>query len=192
MKQTAIQMTVLAVVTLLGIPVANAQNCGACATNGGAGCVGYHSAAPLGGTTQMTPPTCPTNGRQYPSRAGSFVYGLRDRYSPDPRYAYSRNGIDASRMNEWNQGQMGTCAWHGSNSYWRWNQPTALVVPPTAAYQSEYNWGVGQTRSIPIYHQFGAGNAGMIGGSGAGFSPTPYWPSSTSQFGVYPVRGPWH
>jgi hypothetical protein len=192
MKRTAIQMAVLAVVSLLSIPVVNAQNCGGYAVNGGAGCVGYNFAAPGGGTTQIMSPVCPTSGRQYPTRIQSVRYGLQDHYSPDPRYTYSRNGIDAARMNEWNQSQMAICPWQGGYSYWRWNQPTALVVPPTAAFQSEYNWGVAQTRSIPIYHQFGTGNAGMIGGGGAGFSPTPYWPSSTSQFGIYPVRGPWH
>jgi len=28
-------------------------------------------------------------------------------------------------------------------------------------------------------------------GGGVGFLPTPYWPSDTRQFGIYPVRGPW-
>jgi hypothetical protein len=31
----------------------------------------------------------------------------------------------------------------------------------------------------------------MATGGGAEIHPTPYWPSHTDQFGVYPVRGPW-
>jgi hypothetical protein len=122
----------------------------------------------------------------------SLRYARQDNFSPRPVYAYSRNGIDASRTNAWNERQMDVYPWHGNYSYWRWDRPTALVVPPTAAFQSSYGWGVAQTRSLPIYHQFGMNDAGVIEGGGEGmFSPTPYWPSSTEQFGVYPVRSPW-
>lgn len=80
--------------------------------------------------------------------------------------------------------------WH--NGYYdpAWGQPIALVVPPTAEFQSNYGWGVGGTRVAPIYHQFSRPYPGY--GTGWGnFLPTPNWPSDTQQFGVYYIRGPW-
>ena len=80
--------------------------------------------------------------------------------------------------------------WH--NAYYdpAVGAPMALVVPPTAEFQSNYGWGVGGTRTSYIYHQFGRNYPGD-GGSYGGFSPTPNIPSDTQQFGVYYVRGPW-
>ena len=112
-------------------------------------------------------------------------------FTPNRLYTYSNPGVLAQRTHTWNQDEAASRPWHGDYSNWRWREPTALVVPPTAGYQSSYAWGVGQTRSTPIHHQFGRGAAGMIGGSGDAFSPTPYQPSSTDQFGIYPVRAPW-
>ena len=116
-----------------------------------------------------------------------------DPFSPHPYYAYSNRGIDAGLTHQWNQSEAAGRPWHGDYNNWRWAEPTALVVPPTAAYHSTYAWGVGQVRSTPIHHQYGRNGAGMIGGGAdAGmFSNTPYWPSSTEQFGIYPVRAPW-
>ena len=45
-----------------------------------------------------------------------------------------------------------------------------------------------QTRSVPIYHQFGRQYPGED--AAAHFPAKPYWPSNTTQFGVYPVRAP--
>ena len=133
--------------------------------------------------------TCPPL-RSYPGLPSRAAMMMCDRFSPHPIYAYSRHGIDAARMHEWNKYQSMNRPWHGGYNYWRWNRPTALVVPATASFQTSYAWGVGQTRSLPIYHQFGVTNPG--GGAGAtAFASTPYWPSSTEQFGVYPVRAPW-
>lgn len=113
-------------------------------------------------------------------------------YSPAPVYTYSNPGVKAQRTNTWNQNQAAGRSWHGEYQNWRWREPTALVVPPTAAYQSSYAWGVGQTRSTPIHHQFGNQGTGMEGGGMGGNAPyTPYNPSSTDQFGIYPVRAPW-
>ncbi len=112
-------------------------------------------------------------------------------YSPEPYYTYSKRGINAGLTHGWNQQEQAARPWHGGYNYWRWGEPTALVVPPTAAFQTSYAWGVGQVRSTPIHHQFGRQDAGMIGGGAGMFSNTPYWPSSTDQFGVYPVRAPW-
>ena len=114
----------------------------------------------------------------------------RDAFSPNPIYAYSNPGLRAGYVHAWNQNQANTYSWHGGYNSWRFGQPTALVVPPTASYQSSYAWGVGQTRSTPIHHQFGRG-AGSFGGVGGGTQNTPYYPYSTNQFGYYPVRASW-
>lgn len=122
----------------------------------------------------------------------SAQLGHSDPFSPHPYYAYSNRGIQAGLTHQWNQQEAATRPWHGGYNYWRWSEPTALVVPPTASYHTSYAWGVGQVRSTPIHHQYGRGSAGMISGGGQGmFSNTPYWPSSTEQFGIYPVRAPW-
>ena len=125
----------------------------------------------------------------YPLPHQRMIYAHQDHFSPKPHYAYSRAGIDATRTNQWNENQAAAYPWHCNYSYWRWGVPTALVVPPTASFQSEYNWGVAQTKSLPIYHQFGRE---YVGGAGdpSQFQPKPYWPTGTYQFGVYPVRAP--
>ncbi len=124
---------------------------------------------------------------------GATLMGAaHDNFSPHPVYAHSNAGLLASNTHSWNNSQQDVYAWHGAYKNWRFGTPTALVVPPTASYQSSYAWGVGQTRSTPIHHQFGRGGGASIGGgNGAGFRNTPYFPSSTDQFGIYPVRGAW-
>jgi hypothetical protein len=84
----------------------------------------------------------------------------------------------------------GSVPWHGNYYHVMWGQPVALVVPPTAARQSHYSWGVANTRVTPIWHQFQRPYPGAYVGP-YGFYGTPQWPSSTDQFGVYYVRGPW-
>ena len=132
------------------------------------------------------------HGKRY---LGPAAIGLaaRDHYHPAPLYAYGSAGLDATRYDYWNRQQSSQYSWHGGYNYWRFGGPTALVVPPTASFQTEYTWGVAQTRTLPIYHQFSrnASGAGFGGGGSGMFANTPYWPSSTSQFGIYPVRGPW-
>ena len=82
--------------------------------------------------------------------------------------------------------------WHGPYSYTPYGTPVALVVPPTSKFHTSYSWGVGQTEMVPIYHQFHRDYpGGAVIGNGAQINSTPYWPSHTDQFGVYPVRGPW-
>ncbi|MEZ6096915.1 MAG: hypothetical protein R3C03_22290 [Pirellulaceae bacterium] len=187
------KLTLLAVAaTLMFVAQANAQ-CSSCGT-GTCGTV-YSGGNVLGGgvSEDFTPPTCSASITGFPRRDQALRYAAHDHFSPHKIYAYSRNGITAQRVDEWNKAQGQAYPWHGEYNYWRWGAPTALVVPPTATYQTEYNWGVGQTQSLPIYHQFGYGNNGGSYGGGYGMYPnTPYWPSSTNQFGVYPVRGPWH
>jgi hypothetical protein len=80
--------------------------------------------------------------------------------------------------------------WNRNYAYTDFGQPTALVVPPTAQLQTNWGWGVASSRISRIDHQFQRNfpGYGMFGGP---FRPTPVWPSDTTQFGVYPVRGPW-
>ena len=141
------------------------------------------------GANGMVQPICPPGKHAYVQ--GGMLYAAHDHFSPHPIYAYSRHGIDAGRIHAWNQRKAAEVPWHANYNYWRWGAPTALVVPPTAGFHTEYNWGVGQTRSMPIYHQFGRNGAGTVAAGQGGFQNTPYWPSSTRQFGVYPVRAPW-
>lgn len=81
--------------------------------------------------------------------------------------------------------------WNGGYYHVMWGQPVALVVPPTAEYQTHWNWGVAQTAVTPIWPQFTRGYPGPSYYGGRRLLPTPAWPSSTDQFGVYYVRGPW-
>ena len=124
---------------------------------------------------------------------GTVRGAVHDNFSPHRGYAYSNGGLLATQTHNWNNSQQNVYSWHGGYQNWRWGTPTALVVPPTASYMSSYAWGVGQTKSTPIHHQFGRGGAASVGGSNgaSGFSNTLYWPSSTDQFGIYPVRGAW-
>ena len=121
----------------------------------------------------------------------TLTMASHNHFSPHHIYTYSNPGLRAGRTHTWNQAEAAGRPWHGNYMNWRWREPTALVVPPTASYQTSYAWGVGQVRSTPIHHQFGRSGAGIIGGGSGAYSPTPYWPSSTDQFGIYPVRAPW-
>jgi hypothetical protein len=82
--------------------------------------------------------------------------------------------------------------WHCNYYHAEWGSPVALVVPPTAERQYNMGWGVANSRATRIWHQFGRAYPGeFVGGDDRQFLPTPRWPSDTSQFGVYYVRGPW-
>lgn len=80
--------------------------------------------------------------------------------------------------------------WNRNYAYTDYGQPAVLVVPPTANLQTNYGWGVASSRISRIDHQFQRNFPGY-GTFGGPFRPTPIWPSDTSQFGVYYVRGPW-
>ncbi|MCY2986200.1 MAG: hypothetical protein NTY15_21440 [Planctomycetota bacterium] len=90
----------------------------------------------------------------------------------------------------WARNQAMQTPWHGEFYYLKTGQPTALIVPPNVTMQSNHSWGVSQNTMTPVYHQFG-GKA-PTGGGGGVFKATPYAPSHSTQFGVYPVRGPWN
>jgi hypothetical protein len=81
--------------------------------------------------------------------------------------------------------------WHGGYYDPQWGVPTALVVPPTAEYQTKWSWGVTNTDVVPIYPKFRRNYPGPNPGGYGGIQPTPAWPGHTDQFGVYYVRGPW-
>ena len=80
--------------------------------------------------------------------------------------------------------------WNRNYAHTAYGQPVALVVPPTANLQTNYGWGVASSRLSRIEHQFQRNYPGY-GTFGGPFRPTPVWPSDTTQFGVYYVRGPW-
>jgi hypothetical protein len=80
--------------------------------------------------------------------------------------------------------------WNRNYANTEYGQPVALLVPPTAQLQTNYGWGVASSRISRIDHQFQRNYPGS-GPFGGPFRPTPVWPSDTTQFGVYPVRGPW-
>jgi hypothetical protein len=80
--------------------------------------------------------------------------------------------------------------WNKQYAHTTYGQPVALVVPPTATLQTNWGWGVGSSRLQRLDHQFMRNYPGY-GPFGGGNRTTPIWPSDTTQFGVYNVRGPW-
>jgi hypothetical protein len=80
--------------------------------------------------------------------------------------------------------------WNRNYAHTEYGAPVALVVPPTAQLQTNYGWGVASSRISRIDHQFQRNYPGE-GQFGGPYRSTPLWPSDTTQFGVYPVRGPW-
>jgi hypothetical protein len=80
--------------------------------------------------------------------------------------------------------------WNRNYAHTEYGQPVALVVPPTANLQTNWGWGVASSRITRIDHQFQRNYPGY-GQFGGPYRPTPIWPSDTSQFGAYYVRGPW-
>jgi hypothetical protein len=80
--------------------------------------------------------------------------------------------------------------WNRNYAHTEYGQPVALVAPPTAQLQTDWGWGVASSRIHRIDHQFQRNYPGE-GQFGGPFRPTPLWPSDTTQFGVYYVRGPW-
>ena len=81
--------------------------------------------------------------------------------------------------------------WHAGYYHSAWGMPVALVVPPNAEFQTNWGWGVANTRVTTIWPQFQRNYPGPGQFQRGMFRPTPPWPSDTNQFGVYYVRGPW-
>jgi len=80
--------------------------------------------------------------------------------------------------------------WQSGYAHTSYGQPVAMVVPPTANMQTNWGWGVSSSRIERVDHQFGRNYWGP-GPFGWWVRSTPLWPSDTTQFGVYNVRGPW-
>src|SRR5262245_20189956 len=109
-----------------------------------------------------------------------------------PAFAiYPHHGFHAVRADVLSRYYAAQRPWHGPYAYTPYGTPVALVVPPTSNMHTSYAWGVGMSQMIPIYHQFHRDYPGEMatGFGGAEIYSTPYWPSHTDQFGVYPVRG---
>jgi hypothetical protein len=83
-------------------------------------------------------------------------------------------------------------AWHAGYSHTAWGQPVALVIPPTVTHQTNWGWGIGNTRITPVFPQYnGPMTAGPSQYPYGPHRPTPYYVSDTLHFGVYYIRGPW-
>lgn len=80
--------------------------------------------------------------------------------------------------------------WHGRYYNVQHGVPLALVVPPTAELQTDYNWGSVGSRMTRIDHQY---QRPWPNGywTPHGFMPAAAYPSDTRQFGTYYIRGPW-
>ena len=72
-----------------------------------------------------------------------------------------------------------------------WGMPMALVVPPTARWQTDYSWGVPSVRTSSIDAQFQYQSAGPSSSYRMGqYPPAPAQPSDTQQMGDYYGRAP--
>ena len=121
-----------------------------------------------------------------PLFAGASLCGVVEQAQAGPPGYYGYTGAD-NLMYYHAHG----APWHGQYRHTAFGKPVALVVPPIANRQTHYHWGVTGTTMTPIYHQFGRSYPGEYTTGDDTLRNTPYWPSSTDQFGVYSVRGPW-
>jgi len=72
-----------------------------------------------------------------------------------------------------------------------WGMPLAVLVPPTARWQTDYSWGPGGTRVTHINSRFRPMSSGPESSyQMGGYLPAPPQPSDTRQMGDYYVRGP--
>jgi hypothetical protein len=106
-----------------------------------------------------------------------------------PAWAGHQHAYQRGHMNRGAAWYAANQSWHGNHNHVMWGRPLAVIVPPTASFQSNYSWGVGRTTMTPIYHQYGRPVAVPTGQ--AGLAEAPHWPSNTNQQGAYYIRGPW-
>lgn len=99
------------------------------------------------------------------------------------------HGMRQAHMNRGAAWYAANQSWHSGYNHVQYGRPLAVIVPPTAGFQSQYSWGVGRTTMTPIYHQFGRPIA--VPNGRAGLAAAPVWPSNTAQLGASYVRGPW-
>ena len=91
-----------------------------------------------------------------------------------------------------NAAMMDPTGWHSGYYHTTWGQPVALLIPPTVTHQTNWGWGIGNTRINPIYAQYqGPMTAAASQYPYGPHRPTPYYVSDTLHFGVYYIRGPW-
>ena len=93
-------------------------------------------------------------------------------------------------MQSWQRQYASETSWHGEYGHQTTGTPIALIVPPTATTMRVHNWGVSGNMIVPLYHQYSL-NPSTGTTVGRRFKKTPMYPSSTEQFGVYYIRGPW-
>jgi hypothetical protein len=110
-------------------------------------------------------------------------------------YSYEAHASLAQDYAVGGAGQIGVpeqSAWHAGYYHTMWGRPVALVAPPTVTHQTNWGWGIGNTRVAPLYPQFlGPMNSALTASPYGPYRPTPYYVSDTLQFGVYSIRGPW-
>lgn len=82
-------------------------------------------------------------------------------------------------------------SWHGPYVHTSYGAPVALVVPPSVKGYGSYTWGMPASHRHGLPDQFGRQGGYGAGSYEGGMYGTPYHPSSSHQFGVYYVRGPW-
>ncbi|MCS7305960.1 MAG: hypothetical protein NZ602_12745 [Thermoguttaceae bacterium] len=113
--------------------------------------------------------------------------------SPNPRGIVrgDHGRLHQTLMGAWAQRRAQTISWHDYYYDPAWGMPVAVVVPPRAKAQTQWGWGVGNTRVIGIPHQFQPGYPAPGIFDRSLFQPTPPWPNDTTQFGYYYIRGPW-
>lgn len=130
---------------------------------------------------------CPP-GRPSPAGPPAWSHGLLHHhgYYPWPGHRYmwhchgNKNSLWRAQFKPWN----------GPYYDVSYGTPVAMVTPPNAERQTNYGWGVGNTRVSRIDHQF-LPFAPYGPSLGLPLLPTPPWPSDTAQFGDYYVRAPW-
>ena len=72
-----------------------------------------------------------------------------------------------------------------------WGMPLAVLVPPTARWQTDYSWGAGSSRISHVNSRFRPVYPGPESSYRMGdYLPAPPQPSDTRQMGDYNVRGP--
>jgi hypothetical protein len=89
------------------------------------------------------------------------------------------------------RGRRSGSAWNTNYYDPAWGMPEAVVVPPTARWQSNYAWGVGGSRLNRVGAQYQAEVPGPESSyNQRAYLPAPPQPSDTQQLGVNYVRGP--
>jgi hypothetical protein len=166
-----LMLAAAAATLLIGVDAARAQR-------PGSRIAGAQFYALRGGAMQEGDGTIGRSGRRM---ARNIAYGMQ----PD-----GQTGTDPGWQAAAGQ-PPSTSPWHGGYYHTTYGRPVPLVVPPTASWQTDYGWGIGNTRITRIEPQFQGPQEGYPFDTREVWAPQPFWPSDTRQFGVYYIRGPW-